>query len=100
MLHLTAIDSPDLGRNAASSQNRELRKVFERQVIWTMEEGDDFVNTEIFTELHEALVLLDVLKQYDVPSVISFLAKRDEPIAITYSKIKISLDSLLFCLFQ
>ena len=100
MLHLTAIDSPDLGRNAATSQNREMRKVFERQVIWTMEEGDDFVNTEIFTELHEALVLLDVLKQYDVPSVISFLAKRDEPIAITYSKIKISLDSLLFCLFQ
>ena len=74
--------------------------MFEKQVIWTMEEGDDFVNTEVFTELHEALILLDVLKKYDVPSVVSFLAKRNEPIAITYSKIQISLDSLLFCLFQ
>ena len=92
-------EGADLLRGSSAS-NGELRKAFEKQVIWTMEEGDDFVNTEVFTELREALILLDVLKQYDVPSVISFLAKRNEPIAISYSKIEIGLDSLLFCLFQ
>ena len=86
--------------NAVSTKEVEARKKFEKQVIWTMEEGDDFVNTEIFTKVNEALVLLDVLKQYNVPSVVSFLAKRGEPIAVTYSKIHIGLDCLLFCLFQ
>ncbi|XP_065067291.1 uncharacterized protein LOC135692881 isoform X2 [Rhopilema esculentum] len=98
MLHISAIKDNEY--NKSSSYLNDLRKLFEKQVIWTMEEGDDFVNTEVFTELHEALILLDVLKKYDVPSVVSFLAKRNEPIAITYSKIQISLDSLLFCLFQ
>ena len=100
LLHLTTIgDDVDFLRTSSTSSN-SVRKAFEKQVVWTMEEGDDFVNTEIFTELGEALVLLDVLKKYDIPSVISFLAKRDEPIAISYSKIDIGLDSLLFCLFQ
>ena len=100
LLHLSTIGGDvDLLR-ASSATDKNLRKAFEKQVVWTMEEGDDFVNTEIFTELREALVLLDVLKKYDIPSVISFLAKRDEPIAISYSKIDIGLDSLLFCLFQ
>ena len=98
LLHISAIKDNEY--NKSSSYLNDLRKLFEKQVIWTMEEGDDFVNTEVFTELHEALILLDVLKKYDVPSVVSFLAKRNEPIAITYSKIQISLDSLLFCLFQ
>ena len=100
LLHLTTIgDDVEFLRTSSTSSNN-VRKAFEKQVMWTMEEGDDFVNTEIFTELGEALVLLDVLKKYDIPSVISFLAKRDEPIAISYSKIDIGLDSLLFCLFQ
>lgn len=100
LLHLSAIGADVEMLRGTSATYKELRKAFEKQVIWTMEEGDDFVNTEIFTELHEALILLDVLKKYDVPTVISFLAKRNEPIAISYSKIQIGLDSLLFCLFQ
>ncbi len=94
LMHISTMD------DEVSSRKLEKRKAFEKQVVWTMEEGDDFVNTEIFTEINEALVLLDVLKQYNVPSVISFLARRGEPVAITYSKIQIGLDCLLFCLFQ
>eukprot|EP00794_Sanderia_malayensis_P005987 gene5987-6683_t len=62
LMHISSLDE-------VNSRSIEQRKEFEKQVVWTMEEGDDFVNTEIFTEVSEALLLLDVLNQYNVPSV-------------------------------
>lgn len=84
-----------------SSDELKLRKKFEQQVSWIMgEDGEEFVSTETFSRFTDALILLDVLKEFNVPSVVSFLARRDEPIALTYSKTKIGLDCLMFCLFQ
>ena len=84
----------------SSEKEAEMRKTFEKQVHWIMGEGEEFVTMECFTHYTDALILLDVLKRYNVPSVVSFLARRDEPIAVTFSKIKIDLDCLMFCLFQ
>ena len=79
----------------------KLREAYEQQVSWIMgEDGEEFVSMETFSRFTDALILLDVLKQFNVPSVVSFLARRDEPIALTFSKTKIGLDCLMFCLFQ
>lgn len=81
-------------------QEYALKSQFERQVEWLMAEGEDFVTMETFSQFTDALLLLQVLKEYNVPSVVSFLARRNEPIAVTFSKIQIELDCLMFCLFQ
>lgn len=84
-----------------ASEETKIRKFFENQVSWIMgDDGEEFVSMETFQRFTDALILLDVLKQHNVPSVVSFLSRRDEPIAITFSKIQIGLDSLMFCLFQ
>lgn len=83
------------------SEQMKLRKLYEQQVSFIMgEDGEEFVFMETFSQFTDALILLDVLKQFNVPSVVSFLARRDEPIAFTFSKTKIGLDCLIFCLFQ
>ena len=84
-----------------SEHERKLRELYEKQVSWIMgEDGEEFVSMETFSRFTDALILLDVLKEFNVPSVVSFLARRDEPIALTFSKTKIGLDCLMFCLFQ
>jgi len=85
-----------------SGEELEKRRTYEKQVSWIMDDtdGEEFVSMETFTRFHDALILLDVLKKHNIPSVVSFLARRDERIAITFSKIDIGLDCLMFCLFQ
>ena len=84
-----------------SEHERQLREVYEKQVRWIMDgDGEEFVSMETFSRFTDALILLEVLKEFNVPSVVSFLARRDEPIALTFSKTKIGLDCLMFCLFQ
>ncbi|XP_066913625.1 uncharacterized protein [Clytia hemisphaerica] len=85
-----------------SFDSEELRDFFEKQITWLLEEeeGEDFVVMETCSRFRDALVLLDILKQHNLPCVLSFLARRDEPVAISFSKIQIGLDSLMFCLFQ
>jgi len=84
-----------------SQHEAKLREVYEKQVSWIMgDEGDEFVAMETFSKFTDALILLDVLEKFNVPSVVSFLARRDEPIALTFSKTQIGLDCLMFCLFQ
>ena len=85
-----------------SFDSEELREFFEKQITWLLEEeeGEDFVVMETCSRFRDALVLLDILKQHNLPCVLSFLARRDEPVAISFSKIQIGLDSLMFCLFQ
>ena len=84
-----------------TTEEEKVRKFFEKQVSWLMDEdGEDFVVMETFSQFKDALILLDILKKHNVPSVVSFLARRDEPVAISFSKIQIGLDCLMFCLFQ
>jgi len=80
----------------------ELRDFFEKQITWLLEEeeGEDFVVMETCNRFNDAMVLLEILKQHNIPCVVSFLARRDEPVAISFSKIQIGLDCLMFCLFQ
>lgn len=90
-----------LTNDTSISEQMKLRKLYEQQVSFIMgEDGEEFVFMETFSQFTDALILLDVLKQFNVPSVVSFLAQRDEPIAFTFSKTKIGLDCLIFCLFQ
>ena len=84
------------------SSEDEIRDFFEKQITWLLdeEEGEDFVVMETCSRFEDALVLLDLLKQHNIPCVVSFLARRNEPVAISFSKIQIGLDCLMFCLFQ
>lgn len=98
---LVQIRSPVDERTVFRTEEDRVRTFFEKQVSWLMgDDGEEFVVMETFSEFHEAMILLDVLKKNNVPSVISFLARRNEPVAISFSKIQIGLDCLMFCLFQ
>lgn len=86
----------------ASSSSDRIKDFFEKQITWLLEEdeGEDFVIMEMCSRFKDTLVLLDLLKQHNIPCVLSFLAKRDEPVTISFSKIHIGLECLMFCLFQ
>lgn len=97
LVQISPIDDGTIFR----TEEERVRTFFEKQVSWLMgDDGEEFVVMETFQQFREALILLDVLKKNNVPSVISFLARRDEPVAISFSKIQIGLDCLMFCLFQ
>ena len=101
LLQISMINKNDSLIQDGTSEEQEKRKTYEKEVSFIMEdEGEEFVSMEVFPRFHDALILLDVLKKHNMPSVVSFLARRDEPIAITFSKINIGLDCLMFCLFQ
>lgn len=98
---LSEVDDFSVDEGPRSEHEIKLREAYEKQVSWIMgDDGEEFVSMETFSRFTDALILLDVLKQFNVPSVVSFLARRDEPIALTFSKTKIGLDCLMFCLFQ
>lgn len=50
---------------------RAVRAMFEEQVGWIAEAGVDFVVGETFSWLEEALLALEVIKQTDLPAVIT-----------------------------
>jgi betaine-homocysteine S-methyltransferase len=49
-----------------------VREMYEEQVGWAAEEGVDFVVAETLDYLGEALIGLDVIKQFDLPTVVNF----------------------------
>ena len=101
LLQISMINENDSLIQDGTSEEQEKRKTYEKEVSFIMDdEGEEFVSMEVFPRFHDALILLDVLKKHNMPSIVSFLAIRDEPIAITFSKINIGLDCLMFCLFQ
>ena len=100
MVRIKAVEESDDLTERKSDKSNEVRRTLEKQVSWLLSEGEDFVAMETFIDYQDALILIDVLKEHNVPLVVSFLARRDEPIAITFSKIKVGLDCLMFCLFQ
>ena len=50
---------------------REARAMFEEQVGWAVEAGVDFVIGETFSYAEEALIALEVIKQFGLPAVIT-----------------------------
>jgi betaine-homocysteine S-methyltransferase len=55
-----------------------VRPMFEEQVRWAVEEGADFIIGETFNHLGEALIALDVIKQTQLPAMITFAAKNEQ----------------------
>ena len=55
-----------------------VRAMFEEQVAWAVDAGVDFIIGETFSWGEEALIALDVVKQTDLPAVIT-LAIHQEP---------------------
>jgi betaine-homocysteine S-methyltransferase len=63
-------DPGDRGSHAA------VRRMFEEQVAWAVEEGVDFIIGETFAFLGEALIALDVLRQTGRPAVVTLAVHR------------------------
>ena len=55
---------------------RIVRGMFEEQVAWAADAGVDFVIAETFSHAAEALVALEVIKQAELPAVITFTLHR------------------------
>jgi len=66
----TAYDPGDPGSHAA------VRRMFEEQVAWAVEEGVDFVIAETFSFLGEAQVALEVIRQTGLPAVVTLAVHR------------------------
>lgn len=64
----------------------ELRALYEEQVRWSKEEGVDYVIAETMKSFREAKVALEVIKSFNLPSVVTLsveLAKNKDGIYIT-----------------
>jgi betaine-homocysteine S-methyltransferase len=55
-----------------------VRAMYEEQVRWAVEEGIDFVIAETLEYLGEALIALEVIKQFDLPAMITFGSVHDK----------------------
>lgn len=55
---------------------RQARAMFEEQVGWAAEAGVDFVIGETFSYAEEALIALDVIKEFGLPAVITLAVHR------------------------
>jgi len=49
-----------------------VRKIYEEQVQWAVEEGIDFVIAETLDYLGEGLIALEVIKKHNLPAMITF----------------------------
>jgi betaine-homocysteine S-methyltransferase len=57
--------------NKAETEAR-VRRIYEEQVQWAVEEGIDFVIAETLGYLGESLIALEVIKKYGLPAMITF----------------------------
>ena len=63
--------------NNKSETEAKVRKIYEEQVQWAVEEGIDFVIAETLGYLGESLLALEVIKKYDLPAMITFASTED-----------------------
>ncbi len=49
-----------------------VRQMYEEQIAWAADEGVDFVIAETLGYLNEGLIALDVIKEHDLPAMITF----------------------------
>jgi betaine-homocysteine S-methyltransferase len=62
---------------AGEQSERMVRAMFEEQVRWAAEAGVDFVIAETYSDLGEALIALDVIKQAGLPAVVTLGIHRE-----------------------
>jgi betaine-homocysteine S-methyltransferase len=62
--------------NKAETEAR-VRKIYEEQVQWAVEEGIDFVIAETLDYLGEGLIALEVIKEHNLPAMITFGSTQD-----------------------
>jgi betaine-homocysteine S-methyltransferase len=60
-----------------AASRKAVRAMFEEQVGWAAEAGVDYVIGETFSYAEEALIALDVIKQADLPAVITLAIHQD-----------------------
>lgn len=54
-----------------------VRKIYEEQVRWAVEEGIDFIIAETLDYLGEGLIALEVIKKYNLPAMVTFGSTQD-----------------------
>jgi betaine-homocysteine S-methyltransferase len=62
----------------ASGEN--VRRMYRDQVRWAAEEGADFILSETNDYVGEALIGLEVIREYGLPSVVTFASSEDQTI--------------------
>jgi betaine-homocysteine S-methyltransferase len=55
-----------------------VREMYEEQVRWAIDEGVDFVIAETLEYVGEALIALDVIKQFGLPAMITFASAHNK----------------------
>ncbi|MGH8250565.1 MAG: homocysteine S-methyltransferase family protein [Steroidobacteraceae bacterium] len=58
--------------------SRQVRKMYEEQVGWAVEEGAEFIIAETLDWFAEASIALEVIQSYKVPAVINFLSVQNK----------------------
>src|ERR671936_1724563 len=65
---------------APESSGDLVREMYREQVGWAVEEGADFIISETNDYLGEALIGLDVIQEFGLPSLVSFASSADRTI--------------------
>ena len=58
--------------------HKEVRAIFDEQVVWCVEEGVEYMIGETFRYLGEAKIALEVIKAHGKPAVITFCVPRKD----------------------
>lgn len=62
----------------AARTSKLVRKMYEEQVGWAIEEGAEFIVAETLDWFAEATIALEVIKSYNVPAVVNFISLQEQ----------------------
>ena len=65
------ISNSNIWNNKDTTQNKEVRRMFEEMIGWAVDEGADILIGETFYYAEEAFTALKVMKQSGLPCVIT-----------------------------
>ena len=65
---------------APESSGATVREMYREQVRWAVEEGADFIVAETNDFLGEAMIALEVIQEYELPSVVMFASTSERTI--------------------
>jgi betaine-homocysteine S-methyltransferase len=63
--------------NNKTETEAKVRKIYEEQVQWAVDEGIDFVIAETLDYFGEGMIALEVIKKYNLPAMITFGSTQD-----------------------
>jgi betaine-homocysteine S-methyltransferase len=66
--------------DAPESSGETVREMYREQVRWAVEEGADLVISETHDYLGEALISLEVIQEFGLPSIVTFASTSDRTI--------------------